>query len=278
MIALFNRSSLACSKLITKTYSTSFSKGIQLFSPSIRPAIYAIYAFVRYADEIVDTFNDYNQEELFDQFVVDYKRALEAHISLNPIINSFQSVVREYHLHDFVTTFLTRMRMDLDVHEYTTREAYEHYIYGSADVVGLMCLRVFVNNNQERFDSLKEPASRLGSAFQKVNFLRDIKADTEDLGRSYFPNVNANVLTNENKMAIIADIEEDFKVAYKGVLRLPVESRLGVYLAYRYYLRLLKKLKHSDAKHILKGRIRITNTRKFVLLTKAYIRYKFNVI
>jgi len=278
MIALYNSSSIACSKLITKTYSTSFSKGIQLFAPSIRPAIYAIYAFVRYADEIVDSFHDYNQEELFDQFVADYERSLEAHISLNPIINSFQTVVREYHLHDFVRSFLTRMRMDLEVQEYTTREAYEHYIYGSADVVGLMCLRVFVNNDQAKFDALKASASRLGSAFQKVNFLRDIKADTEDLGRSYFPNVNANLLNNENKMAIIADIEADFKVAYQGILKLPVESRLGVYIAYRYYLRLLKKLKRSDAKLILKGRIRITNSRKFVLLTKAYIRYKFNVI
>ncbi|MFD2542492.1 phytoene/squalene synthase family protein [Lacinutrix gracilariae] len=276
MKALFDTSSLKCSKIVTNSYSTSFSLGIKLFAPSIRPAIYAIYGFVRYADEIVDSFEDYPQEELFHDFVSDYNKALERRISLNPIINSFQEVAHKYHLQTYAEDFLKRMEADLKVTDYTTKEAYENYIYGSADVVGLMCLRVFVNNDDKKFEALKSAATHLGSAFQKVNFLRDIKEDTENLGRSYFPNLNTNALTNATKEEIIKDIEKDFKKAYKGIIKLPLESKLGVYIAYRYYLKLLKKLKKADSEKILKGRIRISNSLKLFILTKSYIRYKLN--
>jgi len=276
MKALFDTSSHKCSKIVTNTYSTSFSLGIKLFAPSIRPHIYAIYGFVRYADEIVDSFHDYNQEDLFYDFVDEYNKALHQKISLNPIINSFQHVVHEFNLYEYAADFLKRMEADLKISTYTTKEAYENYIYGSADVVGLMCLRVFVNNNEEKFNQLKESARYLGSAFQKVNFLRDIKDDTENLGRSYFPNLTFNTLNNSNKEDIIADIERDLKEAYKGIVQLPLESRLGVYIAYRYYSKLLKKLKYADAQKILNGRIRISNGLKLFILTKSYIRYKLN--
>ncbi|WP_055443721.1 phytoene/squalene synthase family protein [Lacinutrix himadriensis] len=276
MKALFDTSSLKCSKIVTNSYSTSFSLGIKLFAPSIRPSIYAIYGFVRYADEIVDSFEDYPQEDLFYDFVADYKKSLDRKISLNPIVNSFQEVARKYHLQSYAEDFLKRMEADLMVTDYTTKEAYENYIYGSADVVGLMCLRVFVNNDDKKFEALKESATRLGSAFQKVNFLRDIKEDTENLGRSYFPNLDSNSLNNSNKEEIIKDIENDFHEAYKGIIQLPLESRLGVYIAYRYYLKLLKKLKKADPEKILSGRIRVSNPLKLVILTKSYIRYKLN--
>ncbi|MBQ0786957.1 MAG: phytoene/squalene synthase family protein [Oceanihabitans sp.] len=276
MKALFDTSSLKCSKIVTNSYSTSFSLGIKLFAPSIRPSIYAIYGFVRYADEIVDSFEDYPQEDLFYDFVADYKKSLDRKISLNPIVNSFQEVAHKYHLQEYADAFLKRMEADLLVTDYTTKEAYENYIYGSADVVGLMCLRVFVNNDDKKFEALKASATRLGSAFQKVNFLRDIKEDTENLGRSYFPNLDSNSLNNSNKEEIIKDIEKDFQEAYKGIIQLPLESRLGVYIAYRYYLKLLKKLKKADPEKILSGRIRVSNPLKLVILTKSYIRYKLN--
>ncbi|MGJ5641939.1 phytoene/squalene synthase family protein [Formosa sp. S-31] len=278
MKALFDSSSLKCSKIITREYSTSFSLGIQLFAPSIRPAIYAIYGFVRYADEIVDSFNAYNQEELFREFVADYRKALDRKISLNPILNAFQEIVLKYELQTYVDDFLKRMECDLYVTDYETDEAYKNYIYGSADVVGLMCLRVFVNNDDTQFNKLKGSAKYLGSAFQKVNFLRDYKDDTEILGRSYFPNVNKKGLTNLAKADIIADIESDFAEAYKGIVQLPIESRLGVYLAYKYYLKLLHKIKRLDSKRLLSERIRISNPLKLFILTKAYIRFKLNVI
>jgi len=276
MKALFDTSSLKCSKIVTNAYSTSFSLGIKLFGPSIRPYIYAIYGFVRYADEIVDSFEDYDQEVLFHDFVEDYKKSLDRKISLNPIINSFQEVVHKFNLYTYADDFLKRMKADLYVTEYKTKEDYENYIYGSADVVGLMCLRVFVNNDEEKFNQLKASAKHLGSAFQKVNFLRDIKDDTENLGRTYFPNLTYSTLNNSNKEDIILDIEKDLNEAYKGIIQLPMESRLGVYIAYRYYLKLLKKLKKADAKKILDGRIRISNSLKLFILTKSYIRCKLN--
>ena len=278
MKALFDKSSLKCSKIVTNTYSTSFSLGIKLFAPSIRPSIYAIYGFVRYADEIVDSFENYNQSELFYDFVEDYNKSLERKISLNPIINSFQEVVHKYDLNTYAVDFLKRMEADLDVKDYNTKADYENYIYGSADVVGLMCLRVFVNNDSIKFNALKKSATHLGSAFQKVNFLRDIKDDIENLGRSYFPNLKENKLDNSNKEAIILDIEKDLQEAYKGIIQLPLESRLGVYIAYRYYLKLLKKLKKADSEKILNGRIRISNVLKLFILTKSYIRYKLHVL
>ena len=276
MKALFDKSSLKCSKIVTNTYSTSFSLGIKLFAPSIRPAIYAIYGFVRYADEIVDSFESYNQVALFKDFVIDYHNSLERKISLNPIINSFQEVARKYKLETYAEDFLKRMESDLYVTDYTTTEAYENYIYGSADVVGLMCLRVFVNNDEEKFNELKLAAKHLGSAFQKVNFLRDFKDDTEKLGRSYFPNLSNNTLNNISKEEIIEDIEKDLQIAYQGIIQLPMESKLGVYIAYRYYLKLLKKLKKADSKKIATERIRISNGLKLFILTKSYIRYKLH--
>tara|TARA_R100001369_G_scaffold28595_7_gene51417 strand:- start:71 stop:820 length:750 start_codon:yes stop_codon:yes gene_type:complete len=249
-----------------------------LFAPKIRPAIYAIYGFVRYADEIVDSFHDYDQEELLNEFIQEYKLSLKRKISLNPIINSFQEVVHKYELYEYADVFLERMQYDLEVSEYTTKEAYENYIYGSADVVGLMCLRVFVDNDEEKFKSLKSSAKYLGSAFQKVNFLRDIKQDLEGLGRSYFPNVHQKELTDEVKREIIAEIEEDFKKAYIGLVQLPIESRLGVYIAYKYYSNLLKKLKNTKSEKILSGRIHISNPMKMVILAKGYVRYKLNAI
>lgn len=276
MKALFDKSSLKCSKLVTNSYSTSFSLGIKLFAPSIRPAIYAIYGFVRYADEIVDSFENYNQIELFKDFVDDYHKSLKQKISLNPIINSFQEVARNYKLETYAEDFLKRMESDLYISDYTTKEDYENYIYGSADVVGLMCLRVFINNDEEKFNELKQAAKHLGSAFQKVNFLRDFKDDTEKLGRSYFPNLSNNTLNNISKKEIIEDIEQDLQIAYKGIIQLPMESKLGVYIAYRYYLKLLKKLKKADSKKIATERIRISNGLKLFILTKSYIRYKLH--
>ncbi|MFH6603383.1 phytoene/squalene synthase family protein [Maribacter algicola] len=275
---LFDSSSFDCSKLVTKSYSTSFSMGIKLFSPTIRPAIYAIYGFVRYADEIVDSFHDYDQEELFNEFEQEYYKSVERRISLNPILNAFQEIVHKYGLQRYVEDFMDRMRMDLDKKDYTSRKEYENYIYGSADVVGLMCLRVFVNNDEEKFLKLKDYAMHLGSAFQKVNFLRDLKQDSEELGRSYFPQLKDGKLNEKAKDKIIAEIEGDFKEAYKGIVLLPLEGKLGVYLAYLYYQRLLKKLKNTDCEKIMNERVRISNPLKLLLLTKAVIRFRFNYI
>lgn len=274
MKELFDKSSIKCSKIITNTYSTSFSLGIKLFAPSIRPKIYAIYGFVRYADEIVDSFQDYNQQELFEEFVTTYHQALDRKICLNPIINAFQEVVRKYNLQNYAADFLKRMKADLTINNYQSKADYENYIYGSADVVGLMCLRVFVNNNDKQFNELKNYAKHLGSAFQKVNFLRDFKDDTQNLGRSYFPNIACNTLTNSTKNEIIADIENNFKQALIGIKQLPMESKLGVYVAYKYYLNLLKKLKKTDSEKIINNRIRISNPLKLYIFTKSYIRYR----
>ncbi|MCU4175886.1 phytoene/squalene synthase family protein [Carboxylicivirga sp. N1Y90] len=278
MKQLFDTSSYSCSRLVTKTYSTSFSKAITLLAPSVRPAIYAIYGFVRCADEIVDSFQSYNQEELLDEFERNYEKALERRISMNPILNSFQEVVHKYKLYELVKSFMNSMRMDLYKAEYTTAKEYAQYIYGSADVVGLMCLKVFVNGDDAKYDKLEPFAMRLGSAFQKVNFLRDLKDDTQELGRSYFPNLKSTHLDNRTKQEIIKDIEADFAEAYKGIIRLPLEGRLGVYLAYRYYMRLLRELKQADSKKILSQRIRINNFLKMEILLKSYLRYKFNIL
>ena len=278
MKKLFDDSSYGCSKLVTQKYSTSFSWGIKLFAPSIRPSIYAIYGFVRYADEIVDTFHAYDQKVLFDEFKQEYIKSVARKISMNPILNAFQENVLKFGLQPYVHDFLRSMEYDLYKTAYKTNEEYRDYIYGSADVVGLMCLRVFTNNNEEKFNTLKHSAMRLGSAFQKINFLRDLKEDTEDLGRSYFPNIRTNGLTNDNKAEIIAEIEEDLLEAHKGIVQLPLESKLGVYVAYIYYKSLLKKLKKADCERIKNGRIRISNPMKLVLLTRTYIQFKLNYI
>ncbi|NJB82202.1 phytoene/squalene synthase family protein [Wenyingzhuangia aestuarii] len=278
MKALFDSTSYECSQLVTKRYSTSFSMGILLFKPSIRPAIYAIYGFVRYADEIVDTFTDYQQKELLDEFEEDYYKALDRKISLNPILNAFQEVVLRYDLQPFVKDFLKSMRRDLSQTTYQTQQEYEAYIYGSADVVGLMCLRVFVNNNEEKYQELKPYAMKLGSAFQKVNFLRDLKDDLEGLERSYFPNLTSLPMDAQTKHDIILDIENDFKEAFIGVKKLPIESKMGVYLAYKYYLKLLTKLKKTHSEQIMNERIRVSNSTKILILMRAYTKYSLRLV
>lgn len=279
MKELYDRTSFKCSKVITKSYSTSFSLAVNLLAPSIREAIHSIYGFVRVADEIVDSFHRYDKEALLDQFEIDYYAAYESGISLNPILNSFQRTVKQYNIdEDLVAAFLKSMRWDLEKKDYNTVEDYEEYIYGSADVVGLMCLKVFVGGDQEKYDELKESAMRLGSAFQKVNFLRDLKADIEVLNRSYFPGINLRALDKESKQKIVAEIEDDFRAAYEGIKKLPLEARLGVYTAYIYYKQLLNKLRRTPSEKIMDTRIRISNPLKISLLAKSFLIYKFNLM
>ena len=280
MKELFDSVSNSCSELVTKRYSTSFSMAVNTLSPKIRTDIYNIYGFVRFADEIVDTFHEYNKEELMAHFERDYYFAMEHKISLNPILNSFQQTVNRYNIPDhMVQAFLKSMKADLHKTEYATKEEYDQYIYGSADVVGLMCLKVFVNGDDKMFEELKDAAMRLGSAFQKVNFLRDLKDDFEVLNRSYFPNIDLGKLTQESKQIIIDEIEADFDYAYKnGILKLPVEAKFGVYMAYRYYRRLLKKLSNVPSEKIMDTRIRISDPMKINLLARSYVKYKLNII
>ncbi|WP_299013701.1 phytoene/squalene synthase family protein [uncultured Polaribacter sp.] len=280
MKELFDTVSNGCSKLVTKKYSTSFSLAVNMLSPSIRTDIYNIYGFVRFADEIVDTFHDYNKEELMAHFERDYYIAKAQGISLNPILNSFQQTVNRYNIPDeMVVAFLKSMKADLHKTQYTTQEEYNEYIYGSADVVGLMCLKVFVNGDDKQYEELKDAAMRLGSAFQKVNFLRDLKDDFELLNRSYFPNVDLNQLDANSKQLIINEIEADFEYAYtNGILKLPVEAKFGVYMAYRYYRRLLKKLSNVPSEKIMDTRIRISDPMKINLLARSYVKYKLNMI
>ena len=280
MKELFDSVSNSCSELVTKRYSTSFSMAVNTLSPKIRTDIYNIYGFVRFADEIVDTFHEYNKEELMAHFERDYYFAMEHKISLNPILNSFQQTVNRYNIPDhMVQAFLKSMKADLHKTEYSTKEEYDEYIYGSADVVGLMCLKVFVNGDDKMFEELKDAAMRLGSAFQKVNFLRDLKDDFEVLNRSYFPNIDLGKLNQESKQIIIDEIEADFDFAYKnGILKLPVEAKFGVYMAYIYYRRLLKKLSNVPSEKIMDTRIRISDPMKINLLARSYVKYKLNII
>ena len=280
MKQLFDEVSYSCSKLVTKKYSTSFSLATKMLSPNIRSAIYNIYGFVRFADEIVDSFHDYDKELLLNKFEEDYYSSKEQGISLNPILNAFIHTVNEYKIPDNLTqAFLKSMRADLHKTEYTTDEEYKAYIYGSADVVGLMCLKVFVKGNNEEYNNLKEAAKRLGSAFQKVNFLRDLKDDINVLNRSYFPNINLKELDAISKNIIIQDIESDFEFAYKnGILNLPVEAKFGVYMAYRYYRKLLKKLKNTPSEKIINTRIRVSNPMKINILARSYVKYKLNLM
>jgi phytoene/squalene synthetase len=249
-----------------------------MLAPSIRDAIYSVYGFVRFADEIVDSFHGFDKEKLINDFEADYYKAYADGISLNPILNAFQTTVKQYSIDDeLIQAFLKSMKLDLYKSEYTKKE-YQEYIYGSADVVGLMCLKVFVNGDENRYNELKEPAMRLGSAFQKVNFLRDLKDDMEDLNRSYFPDVNMIELNIESKARIIKEIEEDFKKAYKGIMNLPPEAKFGVYTAYRYYKCLLKKLSKTPSSQIMNTRIRVSNPHKVSLLARSYVKYKLNLI
>ena len=280
MKELFDSVSDGCSKLVTKKYSTSFSLAVNMLSPKIRTDIYNIYGFVRFADEIVDTFHNYDKELLMANFERDYYVAIEQGISLNPILNSFQKTVKRYNIPDeMVQAFLKSMKADLHKTQYQTKAEYDEYIYGSADVVGLMCLKVFVDGDDKRYEELKDAAMRLGSAFQKVNFLRDLKDDFEVLNRSYFPNINLGELDAASKQIIIDEIEADFDYAYNnGILKLPVEAKFGVYMAYRYYRRLLKKLKAVPSEKIMDTRIRISDPMKINLLARSYVKYKLNII
>ncbi|MBT9190237.1 MULTISPECIES: phytoene/squalene synthase family protein [Zobellia] len=279
MKALFDKVSYQCSQIVTESYSTSFTLATKMLSPTIRADIYNIYGFVRFADEIVDTFDQYNKEKLFNQFEASLKDALEQKISLNPILNSFQHTYHKYDLpYELVAAFMKSMRMDLYKNVYRTDEEYKAYIYGSADVVGLMCLKVFVKGDMEKYNNLKETAMALGSAFQKVNFLRDLKSDFEDLNRSYFPNTDLAMLDEESKTRIVNEIKADFELAYSGILQLPNEAKFGVYTAYKYYYRLLKKLQRTPSLEIRKVRIRVPNYEKFGVLAKSYVNYKLNLV
>lgn len=279
MKSIFDSVSKECSKLVTNAYSTSFSMATKMLSDSIRQDIYNIYGFVRFADEIVDTFHDYDKEKLFNNFETDLEAALEDRISLNPILNSFQDTYHKYNIDKhLVEAFMNSMRLDLYKKDYLTEEEYKNYIYGSADVVGLMCLKVFVKGDNEKYEDLKDSAMSLGSAFQKVNFLRDLKADFEDLSRTYFPNTDLNQLDETSKKAIINDIEADFAKGLQGIKRLPLEARFGVFMAYRYYNKLLQKLKQTPALEIKSARIRVPNYKKIELLTRSYVKFHLNLL
>ena len=279
MKSLFDTVSFECSKNVTRTYSTSFTSAVKMLAPTIRQDIYNIYGFVRFADEIVDSFHDYNKEELFDLFEKDLAAALENKISLNPILNSFQHTVHKFHIpDDLIAAFMKSMKMDLVKTNYNTDAEYKEYIYGSADVVGLMCLKVFVNGDDTKYQELKEGAMRLGSAFQKVNFLRDLKADYEDLSRTYFPNTDLTKLDETSKQNIISEIEADFEASYQGIINLPIEAKFGDYTAYIYYKKLLSKLKKTPSEEIKNTRIRVSDYQKMQLFAKCYFSYKLNSI
>jgi len=273
---LFDLTTFKCSKVITEHYSTSFTLGIKTLHKRFHYPIYAIYGFVRYADEIVDTFHNHDKKALLDRFKVETYQAIDEKISLNPVLHAFQSVVNKYHIEEeLIEAFLKSMEMDLHKQTYNLN-TYEEYIYGSAEVVGLMCLRVFCEGDEQQYQNLKEPARRLGAAFQKVNFLRDIKSDYEERGRVYFPGIDFSSFSSQAKCQIEDDIQEDFDAAYQGIIRLPSGAKLGVYLAYIYYLNLFKKIKNCSADTIADRRIRIPDNQKFALLISTYFRARFN--
>ena len=274
MKQLFDELSYSVSKMTTQKYSTSFSLGILALKPSIRSAIYAIYGYVRLADEIVDSFHGYNKEKLLKRLRKETLHALNERISLNPILQSFQETVNNYKIDkELIDQFLSSMEMDLQQIEYDS-DLYKTYILGSAEVVGLMCLQVFTDGNKDKYAELKPYAMKLGSAFQKINFLRDLKEDYHILGRTYFPNVDISGFDNKIKYAIEKEIEEEFDEALIGIKKLPASSIFGVYLAYKYYLSLFNKIKKKSSKEILNGRIRIANSEKAFVAFKSYIRYK----
>tara|TARA_B100000941_G_scaffold25016_1_gene14968 strand:+ start:1951 stop:2790 length:840 start_codon:yes stop_codon:yes gene_type:complete len=279
MKQLFDLVSNDCSKNVTEKYSTSFSLATRMLDHSIRSDIYNIYGFVRFADEIVDTFHQYPKKELFDRFEENLNHSLKNKISLNPILNSFQMTVNKYNIDlDLVKAFMTSMRWDLHKKKYLNNKDYKKYIYGSADVVGLMCLKVFVKGDEKKFNDLKDNAMSLGSAFQKVNFLRDLKNDHNILKRSYFPNVDLNSFDEESKGKIIKEIEDDFKKGLVGIFKLPSEAKFAVYTAYKYYFKLLIKLKNTPSTRIKSSRIRVPNFEKFTVLAKSYVNYRLNLL
>ncbi len=276
---LFDKTAFKTSKLVTENYSTSFSSATGLIDKKHREAIYAIYGFVRFADEIVDTFHAWNKAFLLEKFEQDLNQALEMGISLNPVLHSFQITVKKYRIpEEYIRAFLTSMKYDLNKTVYSEKTEADDYIYGSADVVGLMCLCVFCDGEKEKFDTLKKPAMKLGSAFQKVNFLRDLQNDVKLLGRLYFPQMNLKQFSEITKQEIIKEIKTDFSEAKEGIKRLPKNSKLAVFVAYLYYSGLLNKLENTSADDILTSRIRISDSRKFLILLKARIIYKLNLI
>ena len=278
MMEIFHEVSSQCSRITTERYSTSFSSAIKLLNKELRMPIYQIYGFVRFADEIVDTFHSYNKSELLLSFKAETYAAIERGISLNPILHSFQQVVNQYHIdHDLIEAFFNSMESDLSKFSYDD-QGYRDYIYGSAEVVGLMCLCVFCDGNKTQYLELKPFAKALGAAFQKVNFLRDIKADSEGLKRVYFPGVDFSNFTLRDKRAIEQDIQNDFSMAYEGILKLPMKARFGVYVAYKYYLSLFKKIKKSQPDTLLEDRIRIPNFSKVMIVMRAGLRSQLNIL
>lgn len=275
----FDNISYECSKLVTQRYSTSFTLGTRMLASKHRKHIYNIYGFVRFADEIVDSFHDFDKKNLLKRFEDDLNHAIDNKISLNPILNSFQYTVHQNNIqNDLITAFLKSMKMDLFKQKYQSRKEYQEYIYGSADVVGLMCLNVFVEGNTERFNQLKDSAMSLGSAFQKVNFLRDLNADFSELDRTYFPNLDLSNFDEKSKIAIIDDIEKDFDHALEGIYQLPESARLGVYTAYKYYRKLLIKLKNTPSKKIQSARIRVPDYQKMGVLAQSYLKFHLNMM
>lgn len=278
MEAVYKDASLKSSKVITNCYSTSFSLGILALDKNIHEAIYAIYGFVRLADEIVDTFHEQDKKTLLEEFVLETQRAIDRKLSLNPVLNSFQWVVNQYNIEkELIDAFIKSMELDLFKTHYNQKE-FEEYIYGSAEVVGLMCLNVFCNGEKEEYQKLKPSAMRLGSSFQKINFLRDLKDDFEAKGRSYFPNVDLKSFNNSQKEKIEADLLIDFKEGFAGIKSLPKNAKFGVYTAYIYYFELFNKIRKVDASLLLKERIRIPNWRKYLLMFGSYIQYKLGRI
>lgn len=278
MIRKFHAVSNKSSEITTKEYSTSFSSAIRLLHHDMRQPIYNIYGFVRFADEIVDTFHDYDKASLLEEFKKDTYTAIERRISLNPILNSFQETVHDFHIdHDLIGAFFHSMEMDLSQKTYDTIN-FNEYVYGSAEVVGLMCLHVFCEGKKEVCEKLKFSARSLGAAFQKVNFLRDIKADFNGLSRMYFPGCDFNNFTELDKKKIEADIHNDFKAAYAGILKLPLKSRFGVYVAYKYYLSLFKKIKNLEPARVLEARIRVPDYKKIMIVLRAGVKNQLGLI
>jgi len=278
MKALFDNFSETASKIVTRQYSTSFSMGIRFLNNGFQDPIYGIYGFVRLADEIVDSFHDYDKKQLLEEFKRDTYLSIERGISLNPLLNSFQKVVRDFDIEkELIDSFLKSMEMDLEKKEYT-EEGYKEYILGSAEVVGLMCLRVFTERNKTLYEELRPYAMALGSAFQKINFLRDLSADYVGMGRVYFPNVNLSELNDTVKKEIEADIELDFEKGLQGIKKLSKKARLGVYVAYIYYRSLFNKIKNVEPQHILETRVRIPNPQKVMLFAGSYVRNSLNLL
>lgn len=278
MFSLYEKTTFGCSKLITEQYSTSFTLGIKTLDRKFHDPVFAIYGFVRFADEIVDTFHDFNKKKLLERFKHDTYQAIEEGISLNPVLHSFQKVVRHYGIDlSLIESFLYSMEMDLNNTAYDPKE-YNEYIFGSAEVVGLMCLKVFCEGDEKLYDQLQADARSLGAAFQKVNFLRDIQSDFVERGRVYFPGINFNDFSIDAKKAIEEDIQKDFNLAYRGITGLPAGAKRGVHLAYLYYLKLFKKIQNTSANKIQSTRIRVSDSVKFTLLARTLVLDSFRAI